>query len=305
MKDRRTFLFFFVVIIGMTLLTGCSHSRGAQLANELSFPAGEISDFTISYDEENITFLRGTTDAVILKEYMTKNKESYYAKVTRHGASLKISEGGKPLLKEGFSRYIEVYLPLSYNGNLTVTTTNGNIDLSETALRLSSLRIGSTSGTVRLRDAAAETINLSTTSGTLELGSIRSEEIRLGTTSGTILCDGLNGHISCTSTSGDVSLSSVTGSGTFRNDNSGMLDVTFTEIDGDVSLFNKNDNIRLTLPEGLAFYFHGTTKNGSITTSFPEAITEKDQEANGTVGENPTVTVEVETKNGNIEVTRS
>lgn len=302
MKNKRGFLFYFTGLFGILFLMGCSGSQSMQLANELAFSSDEISDLTISYDEEDITFFRGNSDEIIIREYMTRDKKSYHAKVTWQGSSLHISEGGKPLLKEDFSRYIEVYLPLSYGNSLTVTTTDGAIDLSEIDLRLSSLRIDSTSGTVKLRDTVTEDVYLSTTRGVLDLGDICSDEIRLATTSGTITCAGLNGHISCTSTSGDVELTAVTGSGDFRNDNSGKLEVTFTEINGDVSLYNKNDNVSLTLPAELEFYFHGTNKNGSISTSFQEFVTLEGQEAKGTVGDNPAVTITVENKNGDISV---
>ncbi|TCS76705.1 putative adhesin [Muricomes intestini] len=84
---------------------------------------------------------------------MTENKSSYYANVTERNESIHISEGGKPFFKGGFSRYIEVYLPKSYHENLTVTSTNGDIDFSDMSIDSSMLRIDNSSGNVTLDNA--------------------------------------------------------------------------------------------------------------------------------------------------------
>lgn len=64
-------------------LSGCSHSTPAQAANELQFNLNGISDVTISYDEESVTFFQSENDELIIKEYMTENKSRYYAEIGR------------------------------------------------------------------------------------------------------------------------------------------------------------------------------------------------------------------------------
>ncbi len=78
----------------------------------------------------------------------------------------------------------------------------------------------------------------------------------------------------------------------------------FTEVTGDLSFFNKNDDINLTLPADLEFEFEATTKNGSVSTTFQECISVDGRTLRGTIGNNPMVTVKTETNNGNIEVTQ-
>lgn len=291
---------FFVWILVM--LTGCSGDGTAKLANEISFSLDEISEIAISYDEEEMTFLESESDQLVVKEYMTKNKSKYYAKVKESSGSIHISEGGKPFLKSGFSRYIEVYLPSSYQKGLTVTSTDGKVDLSELSLNLSDLRIDCTSGTMALHEVTAENIYLSSTSGNLKLGTIKADQIRLETTSGTLSCEELEGEVLYASTSGNCEIGSAIGSGEYKAENSGRLDVNYTEVDGDLSLFNKNDDIRLTLPKALEFEFRAVTKNGSVKTSFQEEMTLEENTMKGRIGKNPEVTIEVETKNGKIEV---
>lgn len=302
MKIKKQFICFIAIATLLSALAGCSNSQNPQIANELHFSLERISDITISYDEESITFFESDNDELVIKEYMTKNKSSYYANVKQDSYSIHISEGGKPINKNGFTRYVEVYLPASYKEALTITTTDGYIDLSNIDLQSSTLRIDSTAGTVEINTAEASDIHLSSTSGTLKLGSISADTIKLDTTSGNITCDELIGDVTYTSTSGNIEIKSAIGSGSYKANNSGILNVVYTKVTGDLSFFNKNDNINLTLPADLEFGFEAATKNGSISTTFQENITIDGRTAHGNIGSNPTVTVKTETNNGNIDV---
>lgn len=302
MKLKNEFMYVMVMALCLIGLSGCGNEKFPQMANELQLSVEDISDLTISYDEEKVTFFDSESDELIIREYMTANKKRYYAKVDQCDSSIKISEGGKPFFKSGFTRYIEVYLPSAYEGSLTVTTTNGDIDLAEMELGLSTLRIDSTSGKIDLKGAEAKVIHLSSTKGTLKIGSLKADQIKLETTSGNMVCEKLEGDVTYTSTSGNARIESAVGGGSYKANNSGKLDVTYLEVTDDLYLFNKNDDVHLTLPEDLAFEFQATTKNGSVSTNFQESITVDGRTAKGTVGSQPAVTVEVETKNGNIEV---
>lgn len=288
--------------IGLSVLTGCSHGQSTQLENEITFSLANVSEVSISYDEEKVTFYESENDELVIKEYMTKNKNSYHAKVDQSSDSIKISEGGKPFFKDGFYRYIEVYMPASYHENLTITTTNGDIDISRLKLSLHALRIDSTAGTVQLNTVEAQSIYLSTTSGVLDVDNLNADTIRIATTSGNFFCEKLDGNVTYTTTSGNTDIKSAIGLGTYKANNSGEFNVIYAEVTGDLSFYNKNDGIHVTLPPDLEFEFEATTKNGSVSTTFQENISIDGRIATGTVGEHPTVTVKVETKNGNIEV---
>lgn len=301
---KKTITLGIALILSLFAFAGCSNSKSSQMANELRFSLDGISALTISYDEEKITFFKSDSDELVIKEYMTENNSSYYAKVTERNESIQISEGSKPLFKDGFTRYIEVYLPESYHENLTVTSTNGDIDFSSVSLDLSMLRVDNSSGTIILDNAIASDIHLSSTRGTLDLGSIKANKIRLETTSGSVNCTELSGNVTYTSTSGNADIKSAIGSGSYKANNSGSLNVVYTEVNGNLSFFNKNDSITLTLPKNLEFKFEATTKNGSVSTNFQQHITVNGRTTSGVVGDNPTITVKVETNNGHIEVIR-
>lgn len=293
-------MFFFVVM----LLTGCGGGKSGELSNELVFSLEGIEELEISYDDENISFYESEDDSLIVREYMSKDKKSYHAKVSENEKSIQISEGGKPFLKGGFTRYIEVYLPDSYSESLKVTTTEGNIDMSDLALELNSIRVDCTSGIFKIKEASAEDIYFSSTRGTMELGSLAGEQIKIETTQGGVSCEKTDGNVTYTSTSGNAEFMSANGSGTYKAENSGKLSVTYDEVNGDLYFFNKNDDVEVCLPEGLSFEFEAVTKNGSVNTDFQGDISADGDSVSGTVGNNPAVKIKAETKNGNIEVNR-
>lgn len=302
MKIRNQILTCVAAVVLLVALCGCSHIQMSQMPNELSFSLDGISEIIISYDDENITFYEGEGDELVIKEYISENKSSYYAKVDRSSSGIKISEGSKPLFKDGFFRYIEVYLPASYHEALTVTTTDGDIDISGVEVLLSTFHIDTASGTVELNSVEAKNIYLSSTRGTLDLHYLKGDTIRIDTTSGEVACDKLCGNVSYTTTSGSADIKSAIGQGSYRANNSGKLNVVYTDVTGDLSFFNKNDCVSIVLPSELEFEFIAATKNGSVATSFQECVSVDGKTIRGTVGEHPAVTVSVETNNGDIDI---
>lgn len=241
---KKQLLLCLAAVSGLLALGGCTRGQSSKLTNEIAFTLENVSEISISYDEENVTFYESDDDELIIKEYMTEDKSSYYARVDEKDGRIKISEGGKPLVKNGFTRYIEVYFPVSYQENLTVTTTDGEIDISDVNMSLSGLMVESTAGTIRLR-------------------SVKAQEICLRTTSGSLFAEELNGTVTYTTTSGSADIKSAVGCGDYRADNSGDLNVVYAEVTGDLSFLNKNDDIHVTLPGDLEFEFEAVTKHGS------------------------------------------
>lgn len=288
--------------VGLLILTGCSDHRSSAQVHELTFSLEGISEVILSYDEEPVTFYESETNDLVIKEYLTESRCSYYAKVDHGDNYIAIREGRKPLFGNGFSRRVAVYLPASYHESLTVTTTDGDIDLSALEMTLHTLRIDSTAGAVKISTAAAQTIHLSTTSGILEADRLEADTIQIATTRGSFSCRTLDGHVTYTTTSGNANIQSAIGSGIYEASHAGQLNVAYTKVTGDLSFYNKNDGIHVTLPADLEFVFQATTKNGSLSTSFQEYTFLEGQTVSGTVGEHPTVTIKMETKNGNIEV---
>lgn len=303
-KETKIVPLWIMLISMMLLLSACKKEASTELVNELNFSLEGISDLTISYDDENVSFFMSEKDELVVKEYMSKDKDSYHAKVSQDKNHIQISEGEKPVSKRGFVRYIEVYLPVSYSSGLEVTTTDGNIDMSDMELDMDSVRVDTTSGTFQLKRAAAKEIYFSSTSGELKLGEVTASRIKIETTQGNVTCEKADGEVTYISTSGNADFRSASGCGVYKAENSGELSVVYEEVTGDLYFFNKNDDIKVRVPADLSFTFNAGTKNGNIDTDFQSDISVNGDLASGTIGSNPTVTIEVETKNGSIDVRR-
>lgn len=304
MRYPKYLILLALSVLGLTSLVGCARAAAPKAMSELTLSLGGVSELTISYDEEQITFFPAEGDDLVIREYMTDNRRAYRAKVDQNNGSLRISEGGKPFFHGNFSRYVEVYLPASYRQALIVTTTDGGIDLTGVELVLTELRVDSASGLVQIGTAEASRIHLSTTSGDLELGRLQGDRIQLESTRGNLSCDELDGQVTYTTTSGDGTFRSAIGAGSYIVSNSGQLCVTYTQVTGDLTLYNKNGPAELTLPDGLAFSFSAVTKNGTVLTTFSQWLTASENGLRGVVGGHAAVAVTVETKNGDIRVTR-
>lgn len=279
-------LFMTLFCIGM--LSGCSNGGGTNMTNELTFDTTSLKEITIAYDDENITVFNGSDNNIIIKEYMNKNKKSYYAKVKEDSNSIHISEGGKPVFKGDFIKYIEVYLPSDYNEILSIGTTNGEIDCSAADINAGEFNINTTSGTAKLNEVKSKTVSLNTTSGSLYANSISADNINIRNTSGNAVFDKLNGFVDYRGTSADINVTDAVGSGKYISDNSGDMQIAYSEVSDDLYLYNKNDNVNLKLPNGLEFNMSVKSKNGKI--SAPQGVSDAK------------IKIEAETVNGDINI---
>ena len=60
----------------------------------------------------------------------------------------------------------------------------------------------------------------------------------------------------------------------------------------------------ITLPASARFHIDADTSNGKVTSDFPVSVTggAGDTELRGSVGQNPAVSIEAHTSNGDIEI---
>jgi hypothetical protein len=56
-----------------------------ELVNTQEIGLDNIADIKISYSSENISLFMGTTDTLIIKEYMNEDNSGYYARITNSG----------------------------------------------------------------------------------------------------------------------------------------------------------------------------------------------------------------------------
>jgi hypothetical protein len=284
----------------MGMLSGCGGQKATALVNTLSFDTGNFESLRLDYDSDDIHVLESDNDKVIIKEYMNENKKSYYARTSTRNGELLITEGDRPR-RSSFESYIEVYIPQDYTDGLSLHSTSGTIN-SKIALNLSGdFNVDTTSGVVEVSNTKASAVKATSTNGNLSFDNIEADEINIRTTNATTAMNQINGTINYQSKGGKLTASDLSGSGSFTASGDGSIDISFADVISDISAYSKNGTLTLTLPSGLDFKFSAATKEGSIDTSFADQLAITDNSASGTIGTFPDVSIELETRNGDIK----
>jgi len=289
------------LLIGV--LSGCGEQKAATLVNTITFDTGKFQSLRLDYDADDIQVLENDHDSVIIKEYMNEDKKSYYARTSVQNGELLITEGDRPR-HSGFESYIELYIPQSYAGNLSLHSTSGKIS-SKVSLNLTgSFYVDTTSGVVTISDAKASNIKSTSTNGNLIFENISADTISIQTTNASTSINQSNGAMRYQSKGGNLTASGLSGSGSFNASGDGSIDISFTDVTGDISAYAKNGTLSVALPNALAFKFSAITKEGSIDTSFADQLTTTGSTTAGTIGASPEISIELETRNGDIKVSK-
>lgn len=290
---KKTLNCFVATAMLLTMLAGCSDSSSridggavaapSRLVNTQEISMERLKTVSISYTSENVTFLDGDADKIIVKEYMTVDKPQYYAAISQSDGSLKVTAGERPkgLDTDALRANVEIYLPTAYQGELSVETSSGNI-LSEQSLALSKLQANSKSGSVTFGDITAATISVGATSGAAKLGAI-------------------SGDCQVETSSGTIQIADVSGAGSFVSE-SGDMHIGCNANVGNLTANASSGSIELTIPENLGFQFSATTNSGAISAPFSDQLGGTEKEVTGAIGTDATITIELSTTSGNIEV---
>ena len=174
-------------------------------------------------------------------------------------------------------------IPENCEISVALHTTEANI-LSEEKIFVSSFKAETTRGKIELSDLSSNDICLVTTNGEITGKNLASETMDVKTTGG------------------KINLEEISSSGKFNASGDGSITLFFKEVIGNLSVYAKNSDIDLTLPQNMSFYFSAKSKNGLIKSDFLENISEGEGSIEAEIGISPEIIVEVETKNGDIVV---
>ncbi|MDF3000617.1 MAG: hypothetical protein K0Q48_736 [Bacillota bacterium] len=299
---KRTLLSFACAGILLTgIFTGCGSQKQMTLVNTLNFGVEDFQSLRLDYDADDIYVLESDHDKVTLKEYMNEDKKSYYARTSTRNGELRITEGKRPK-RSSFESYIEIYIPQEYNGSLFLHATSGTIK-SEVALNLpGDFSVDTTSGVIHVSNTKASNLMITSTNGELNFENIDADGLSIKTTNATTSMNQINGTINYQSKGGKLAASELSGSGSFHASGDGSIDISFADVTSDLSVYSKNGRLTLKLPSQLAFKFSAKTKEGSIDTSFADQLDITKNTAAGAVGPSPEILVDLETRNGDIDV---
>lgn len=303
MKQNLIPITGFAILVFIGALSGCGGHKPTGLVNTLTFDTGNFQNLRLDYDADDILVFESDDDKVVVKEYMNEDKKSYHARTTAQKDGLLVTEGERPG-RRSFESYIELYIPYAFTGNLSLHSTSGTIK-SGIPLNLSGeFTIDTTRGVIEVSNTKASVIRLASTNGNVRLENIDADEIEIQTTNATTSINKVRGVISYSSKGGELNASGVIGSGGFSASGEGSITISFSDVTDNIFAYSKNGTLAVGLPSQLAFIFSATTKEGFIDIPFADQIVVTDNVAYGIVGTSPEISIELETQNGDIKVTR-
>jgi len=252
-------LFLLACALTPVLLSGCAGSSATPLQNSRNCDLQGVDTVLVDYATDNITFLESSSSQLTVKEYISSSDSRYLGTVSQAGTALPITGGQRPASGTSFSSHVEIYLPVSYEGTLSVHTSTGSVTLSPT-YHLTALQI-------------------QTTTGGVSLGTIYAGGISLNTTSGRISLDKGSGSLVATSDTGTILVKEFMGASTLKS-SSGSLSITFDALVGDIAVESTTGKISISLPKNNDFLFHTRATSSSVKTDFDSLM--KDNTASAT-----------------------
>lgn len=301
---------------------------GCKLVNQQELDISEINTIDINYTSNDIIFLKGDSDKLILKEYRADSVKDENAKINIDKKSNILSIIGSKtrhritFISFGYSgSYVEIYLPEDCNKDLLVETSSGDI-ISQIALKSDQLmKLKSSSGDIKIKEAIAENINVESSSGNISMDkaegnrSLKSNsgDVKLfdgrgnstiRTKSGDITVENASGNLEIEASSGEVRLAGSNHLGGFINTKSGDITLELEALVDNLNLKSSSGECKLIISKKNSFIYRADTSSGDIKTFFDENLSfnKKGDSASGTFGNNATYTITMDTKSGDIMV---
>ncbi|PWL54425.1 MAG: hypothetical protein DBY38_04675 [Clostridium cadaveris] len=213
--------------------------NNTTLKDAAEFTDDKSCTITDSTSEINISTV--SSELVIAPTDSNEIKAMFYLKGIEGAATLNVDESDSKVdisvkYKNNLnfdmlrSSKLMVYIPMSYNKSLKISTVSGdgNIDLS--SLNLNDVSINTTSGDFEIKKLSTLTANLSSVSGDMSINeSFTGNELKMKSTSGDIDVDSPFGRTEMTTVSGTINFSSY-------NNIKGSLDAKTTSGEVEISM---------------------------------------------------------------------
>lgn len=215
---------------------------------------------------------------------------------------------------------LEVMVPKKLN-SIKANSASGEIQVSDFT-DMERLDLTSVSGSVEVRNAAAEDFDVGATSGEINLisvtgngnihtvsGSIQANDVKgdlkFRTTSGSVNAEGIEGEASASTVSGSVNIVSNYLKGSEFNSTSGSLYIQAEKIDdgGDYKIRSISGEVCMKLPENAGFELDASSTSGEIRNEFSMTVDGGNGRKNlrGTVG-NGGPDIKINTVSGEISI---
>ena len=189
--------------------------------------------------------------------------------------------------------------------NIDVSMTQDGDTIRIIARRTNQGLVNNSGAQVDLTVPEAAVLDLTTSNGRITSTGVRGD-LRLSTSNGEIDVQGGQGVQNLSTSNGRIQVEAQSAQVNARTSN-GQISFSGSLADGDHSFETSNGQIEISLPASSQFSLDASTSNGRISMEFPITTsgTTTDNQLRGTVGDNPGVSIRVETSNGAIKILRS
>lgn len=276
-----------------------------KLVSTLTADLDDISEIKINVSSEDVFLLRGETQEIVIKEYVSSQSDKNpRIKLDRQGNRLSIRSENKKIsswiIFGSTYRYVEVYLPANYRGAMALRTSSGDI-CGQTNLVLTDCTAVSSSGEVVFGKITADRIELSASSGDIKVSALTGDT-KVVTSSGDVVLDETEGRLTIDTSSGDIKVGQLSGFGQVRT-SSGDVKLRFAALSGNLEITTSSGEVYCELPEQSAFQFRADTSSGDIRTDFDNRLSfnRKGNEAEGVIGGAAVRQMKVNTSSGDVE----
>ncbi len=267
-------------------------SPAADLVRTSNYSLEGITGLTLEYSSDDVFFYESDTQELILKEYMSiEPKEDELTQVKQSGSLLQLRSGERMRrnwLFNHYNGYVEVYLPSSYAGSLSVGTSSGSIS-SDPALRLEHCEATASSGDISFKEVVAPQITASTSSGSIRFDKAEGSrsftsssgdimvlcgdgDSSFSSTSGSIIIKENTGRLSAGASSGDISITKVFGDKEIET-TSGVI--TISDCTGFLRASSSSGNISCSNQTGAGSF---ETTSGSVIVDWAGGVSPLDMD---------------------------
>lgn len=253
MRRRNPPLIVLAAVLLLTgiLMAGCSHGIGIRLQNTRSWDTTGLDSIIIEYPTDTLTISTVPSRQLSIKEYLSSPEEAYQASLWQNDRSLWVRAGKRPDANTRFASRIEVLIPSSYEGMLSVQTTTGTVGF-DSSLHLASIQVQTDTGNIRLGTQHADSIAASSKSG----------RITLSGGSGLFIGNTTAGSLDIQGFEGPVTLKSTTGA----------IDLSLPSISGDIACETTSGKLSLEIPSNASFDFKMHSGTANLSTFFDEEV---------------------------------
>ena len=293
-----------IAALALMFLAGAVLTVHAQddlaLVSSQSVNLEGVNNLSISYGSDNVIIRESETNTLTVNEYMSRDKERYYANISRSADSVSIGRGRRPLFSWTWKGRAEIYIPRSFRGNLRIANSSGNLSAEADLLDYQTIDVQVSSGSMSLPRVSAETVSLrgssgnlditdiggksfvSVSSGRLHIGGLSGGEHRIKVSSGNLDITGVGGKSFVNVSSGRLYIGRLSGgehqiklsSGRIQigemegaaavEVSSGNIDMDIRELSGDLRFDVSSGGIELNMPPGLSFNLDAVTNSSNV-----------------------------------------